>query len=232
MRFRGKGEETVKGIFGKYRALELIHSLVLPKRYLEIGVQRGRSLCVSKCSSVGVDPNPKIKAEVMRTWEYGKQYKLYTETSDEYFSRLEANDFIPDLVFIDGMHLIENVLRDFINVERIGHSKTVILIDDVSPVHPVQAERERRTSNWCGDVWKIIPILKEYRKDLILTCFEIFPTGLLMVQNINSMDSTLNDNYDDILKEYQRNIPVPDAVLNREGIDCLPKEAVRKALVK
>jgi len=232
MRVRGKDEELVKGIFGKYRALELIHSLVLPKRYLEIGVQRGRSLCVSKCSSVGVDPNPKIKAEVMRTWEYGKQYKLYTETSDEYFSRLEANDFIPDLVFIDGMHLIENVLRDFINVERISHPKTVILIDDVSPVHPAQAERVRKTHAWTGDVWKIIPILKEYRKDLILACFEIFPTGLLMVQNVNPMDSTLAINYQAILNRYKCDMPVPDVVLNREGIDLQPKEAVRKALAK
>ncbi|WP_337133804.1 class I SAM-dependent methyltransferase, partial [Staphylococcus aureus] len=95
--------------------------------------------------------------------------KLVRSTSDEFFFK-HANEFLkqpPDLAFIDGMHLFEYALRDFINIERHSSSNTLVVIDDIYPNHPAQAERDRRTRAWTGDVWKLHAILTDYRPDLV-----------------------------------------------------------------
>jgi hypothetical protein len=61
----------------------------------------------------------------------------------------------PDLVFIDGMQLFEFALRDLINVERHAAPQTLVAIDDIYPCHPTQAERQRRSGAWTGDIWKV-----------------------------------------------------------------------------
>jgi predicted O-methyltransferase YrrM len=64
-------------------------------------------------------------------------FALVRSTSDEYFSRpdpLALTGGQPfDLAFIDGLHLLEFALRDFINTERFSTPTSVIVFDDVLP---------------------------------------------------------------------------------------------------
>ena len=50
-----------------------------------------------------------------------------------------------DLVFVDGMHLFEFALRDFMNVERHADWWSVIVFDDILPRDVDEAARERHT---------------------------------------------------------------------------------------
>ena len=52
-----------------------------------------------------------------------------------------------DLSFIDGMHLFEYVLRDFMNVERFSRWDTAIVLDDMLPRDVDEAARDRHTSS-------------------------------------------------------------------------------------
>ena len=70
--------------------------------------------------------------------------------------------------FIDGMHLFENALQDFINVELWSNEASIIAIDDVFPRSQEEAKRERETKKWCGDVWRVLACLAETRPDLIM----------------------------------------------------------------
>ena len=51
-----------------------------------------------------------------------------------------------DLAFIDGMHLFEYALRDFINVERFADWSSVIVFDDMLPRNVDEAARDRHTT--------------------------------------------------------------------------------------
>ena len=205
---RGTPEEEVgKGKLDKYQTLRQIHQNVSPAVYLEIGVQKGRSLNLAQCTAIGVDPLPRTSAKPNQT--------IYPCTSDEFFAR--NLKFKPDLVFIDGLHLFEQALMDFINCEHICHSDSVIVMDDIFPAHPSQALRDRHTQKWAGDVWKVYEILKEYRPDLILQAFDVNPTGLLVISDLDPENNYLSDNYFNITRKYM-NLEVPENILNRDGI--------------
>jgi hypothetical protein len=89
-------------------------------------------------------------------------------TSDEFFARDDALAVFPegrvDLAFVDGLHLVEFALRDFINVERHTDWTSVIVLDGVLPRGSIEAARERGEKRvWTGDVFNVGEVLARYR---------------------------------------------------------------------
>lgn len=210
-------EELRKGDGVKHEILERLHQLLSPKLYFEIGVCRGKSLALANCKAIGVDPMPSVVKKLRN------QALVIRKSSNDFFEN-DADQILEtsiDFAFIDGMHLFEFVLRDFMNVERYSHSRTVVVIDDILPCHSAQAERARRTWAWTGDVWKILFILRRYRQDLQLITLDANPTGLLIIKNLNSKSDVLQEFYEDIVDEYKKIDIVPDEVISRYGaISC------------
>lgn len=204
-------EESLSGDGDKHELLAKIHTLINPEMYLEIGVQTGKSLALAKCEAIGVDPMPQIRVKL------GDNAHIARTTSDHFFYS-EANHLIVkplDFVFIDGMHLFEYALRDFINVEKLSSKHTLVVIDDIYPGHPAQAERVRRTRAWTGDVWKLLVVLKRYRPDLELIMLDAYPTGLLLITGLNNSNTILQDAYKEIIEMFKDiNVP-PSDILNR-----------------
>ena len=110
-----------------------------------------------------------------------------------------------DLAFIDGKHLAEFALRDFINTEKYMNSGGVIVIDDVFPEQGIMMVRERRSSVWSGDVYKVIRILKKYRPELEVEIYNAFVgpfrKGLAVIKGFDPSNTVLADNYDVIEKD-------------------------------
>lgn len=141
-----------------------VHAALRPRCYLEIGVRHGHSLALAADEAIGVDPAPRL------TVALSARTTIFQETSDQFF-RDRAKTTLAggvDLAFIDGMHLFEYALRDFMNIEQHAHPAAVIVFDNIFPNHPLQAARERQTNVWTGDVWKIAACLRKYRPDLLL----------------------------------------------------------------
>lgn len=228
---RGTPEEEVsRGVVDKYDALRAIHQRLKPNLYLEIGVQKGKSLALSTCECVGVDPEPKLK---MTKKGFKSHCNIYAMTSDDFFADYAPDVFAankPDLVFIDGMHLVEYALRDFINVEKYSKPSTVVVFDDVFPAHPAQAERERHTRKWAGDVWKMIEILHDYRPELRITFLDTSPTGMMIVTGLMCFNTVLSDKYKELSSHYAVDMIVPDDVLARIWSTHEPFEAIKWAL--
>ena len=155
--------------------------------------------------------------------ELPEQTALFRETSDEYFDRsdpLEPFGGRPAAMsFIDGMHLVEYALRDFINVERHSTWTSVVVFDDIFPADAEMAARRRQTFLWTGDVYKILGILARYRSDLICLRVDTEPTGLLLVLGLDPDSTVLDRRYDEIVLEAVRPDPqrVPAEVLERQG---------------
>lgn len=167
----------------RYDFLTHLHRTLKPKVYLEVGVQYGASLDLAKEAQVaiGIDPHPLSSPK-------GNQV-LFSMTSDYYFEYINHPMVPVDLAFIDGMHLYEYALRDFINIERISVHNSVIIFDDILPYNQAIAAREQPPGDWTGDVWKVYYLLKQHRPDLDLTLVNLSPTGALMVTNLDPFNT-------------------------------------------
>jgi hypothetical protein len=183
--------------------LEQIHRRLLPRTYLEIGVHEGRSLRLVRpgTRAVGIDPEPLLHDAGDAT--------VYALASDDFFARHDLRAVLRgaplDLVFIDGMHLFEFVLRDLINIGRYAVPTTTVLLHDCYPISAETATREHLTYLWTGDVWKIILCLKEYCADVDVCVVDAPPAGLGIVRHLDEAASArLQDRYDEIVERFVR----------------------------
>ena len=181
------------------------------KTYLEVGTHNGASLAPIRCASVAIDPSFKITENIM-----GEKSvcHLYQETSDDYFSAHDPKADLGstiDTAFLDGMHLFEYLLRDFINVEKhCGPESTIFLHDCLPPTFEMtnragkMAERTYK-GYWTGDVWKVVPILQKYRPELTLTFYDCPPTGLVAVTGLVPASPVLAERYNEAVAQWAEN---------------------------
>jgi hypothetical protein len=208
-------EEATSGAEHYLATLARVHETLEPELYLEIGVREGNSLRLARRAAIGVDPNMRPTGQGPRAWA------LYHETSDEFFER-DAEKAIGrpiDLAFIDGLHLFEYALRDFMNLEQRASQYGLLVAHDIFPNHPAQGSRFRRTRNWAGDVWRLLVCLVKERPDLVLLPLDCAPTGLLFIAGLDPGNHTLWDNYNSIPRRYLADFRAspPPALMSRTG---------------
>jgi hypothetical protein len=219
--FENRGDETTSGAIDYLEVMKILHQKMYPSLYLEIGIGKGNSFYLASCEALGIDPTPGT------TLGLGANSTIFSMESDEFFETI-ANDVITrpiDLAFIDGMHLFENCLRDFMNLERFCSRRAAIVVDDIFPNSIAQSSRTRRTRIWTGDVWKLIYCLREFRSDLQLSLIDAHPTGLLVVTNLNPEDITIREYYNTIIRRYSTeafSLP-PKEIFHRDGAIKLDK---------
>lgn len=205
--------ERVAGRVAYMECLGTLHRILKPRLYFEIGVRHGKSLSLALAEAIGVDPDYSV------TYQLSAPTRIYKMTSDDFFAS-DAREILTtpiDLAFIDGRHLFEFALRDFINIERFSHPFTALVFDDIYPNHPMQAQRDRQTSMWTGDVWKIVPCLRRFRPDLTLVQLDTSPTGLLLVLGLSPSNTVLSDRYAEIVQKFNGDDALlpPQEVLTR-----------------
>ena len=123
----------------RYEILQEIINLKQYKNYLEIGCDRNQSFSNIKIAKrIGVDPVE------------GGTHKM---TSDDFFLNNKENF---DIVFIDGLHQYEQVMKDIQNSLKFLNNNGVILLHDCLPRTLWNQITPRINSDWNGDVWKSI----------------------------------------------------------------------------
>jgi len=203
-------QERVQGQQPYLDVLAALHGALRPASYLEIGVRHGASLSLAQGPAIGVDPAPAIDRPL------GPATSVAAQTSDAFFAA-PAVPLVcpPELIFIDGLHHAEAALRDFMNVERRAAPGALVVIDDVLPNHPVQAERDRRSRVWTGDVWKLLPLLRQRRPYLSLAVLDTAPAGLLLIGGLDAGNRELWDHYNPIVRHLREPAAPPAEILNR-----------------
>ena len=195
-----------------------IHEELAPPTYLEIGVRNGDSLALARSPAIGIDPAYRLRVAPP------PGAKLFPVTSDDFFARAEPlltfGGRRVAFSFIDGMHLSEFALRDFVNVERHADWTAAVVFDDILPRDVEEANRNRSTHQWTGDVYKVLEVLAEHRPDLIVLRIGTEPTGLGLVLGLDPDSRVLGERLDAISAGLVRPDPqpVPDAVLERRGV--------------
>jgi hypothetical protein len=141
------------------------------KSYLEIGVRLADENFshIKVPFKIGVDPGIE-----------GHSEGTHKMTSDDFFKQNKDNF---DLIFIDGLHESEQVLRDINSSLDILNNNGVIICHDMNPKikehqllkeDPLRikyVEEQQKLKNigyglWTGDCWKAFAMLRSTRSDL------------------------------------------------------------------
>ena len=135
---------------------QIINHLILAnhyKTYLEIGIAGGDNFMNVNCFSkrgVDIGLGPEINGELLIT--HGGM------TSDEYFQN-HKDTF--DIVFIDGLHTMEQVDKDIVNsLDCLNPGGTIVLHDCL----PISERAANQDTN--GTAWMSVAKLRLSRSDL------------------------------------------------------------------
>ncbi len=199
----------------RYQYMARVHDLVKPEVYLEIGVQSGASLALASGGiAIGVDPDG-------AAFDPGHQrdnQRRFTQTADEYFACVSCERPAVNLGFVDGMHLVENALRDYLNIEAHAAKGAIILIDDVLPYNQDIAWRHQPPGDWTGDVFKLAQIFDQHRPDLNWHLVDVAPAGTMVVLNPDPRKAAdMLRRVDEIVEPLLSAHYVPAVVLDRQG---------------
>lgn len=140
--------------------LDVINKLITRfehKSYLEIGIDDQRVnydkvICEHK---EGVDPA-----------YTGKDTTIHAIGSDDFFKQ---NKTTFDIIFIDGLHEHEQVIRDIDNSLRVLNKNGIIVVHDTMPYSEIMQRVPREQVEWTGDVWKAILHFRKNKDLSILT---------------------------------------------------------------
>ncbi|HYD71238.1 class I SAM-dependent methyltransferase [Azospirillum sp.] len=215
-----------------YAVLEQIHALVRPRVYVEIGVDSGRSLALAGGSelAIGVDPAPQLSVPLPPC------ARVLEATSDDALAGPAFPALLDgrrvDMAFIDGLHTFDQALRDFVNLERLAAPGAIYLFHDVVPLDPETADRQRRTTFWSGDTWKVLLCLCRYRPDLGLAVIPASPTGLGVVVGLDPANTRIAGQFSAIVAEGMAAGFAEGVGECTAGIPVIPNdpEAIRDAL--
>lgn len=139
-------------------------------RYLEVGVWRGATFDkVPAPRKVAVDPVFQLKPpHGDRTQETHPGTDFHEVTSDVYFSSIVGRDEKFDVIFLDGLHVYEQTLRDLMNALDHLSPDGVVVVDDTHPPTHVAALPNRddhfavrdytgaTDKRWMGDIYKLV----------------------------------------------------------------------------
>jgi hypothetical protein len=147
--------------------LKRLTNLYEKPRYLEVGVARGTTFNrVPAERKVAVDPLFRFDHEAM-----GREHPEATYhqvPSDEYFNTIIEPDEEFDVIYLDGLHVYDQTLRDLLNALEHLQPQGVIVIDDTRPPTYLasladreqffQLKRATRSleKQWMGDVYKTV----------------------------------------------------------------------------
>lgn len=132
--------------------------------YLEVGVSEGVTFHSLKAGKkVAVDPDFKIDPSRR---EHNSEYNEIT--SDEFFLQSANGSREFDVIYLDGLHIFEQTLRDLNNALTVLKDGGIVVIDDVRPnnyqaslPNPALADAVRRAlrsedRSWMGDVYRLV----------------------------------------------------------------------------
>lgn len=166
------------------------------KSYLEIGIDNP-DLNFNKIKildKTGVDPYDR-KLRVATHWNdinrenFSKQIQ-YVMTSDNFFKQNEKKF---DIIFIDGLHLEEQVKKDIDNSLNFLNDNGVIVLHDCLPERYEGQLEQDIGYGWWGTVWKAFAKYRLERTDLEM-CTINTDCGLGIIKKGSQKTFKINEN--------------------------------------
>ena len=158
-----------------HNRFEIINKIIKKKKYktyLEIGCQADVNFSKIQIDKrIGVDPHD------------GGTHRM---TSDVFF---QNNNDSFDIIFIDGLHEYDQVLRDIKNSVKFLNKDGIIVVHDCLPSKIWHQTIPQTHSSWNGDVWKAIVECRTFDYLDTYTCIADHGLGIIFNRkNKNRLD--------------------------------------------
>lgn len=150
-----------------------ISELFEDPRYLEVGVWQGGTFNRVKArTKVAVDPKFDFDHNDRGAKEPSNSY--FQVTSNEYFVASSDRKDEFDIIFLDGLHTLEQTLTDLLHsVDRLKDDGVIILDDIIPDSYPASLRSEQQcyyfrqslgdtSTHWMGDVYKLAFFINAY----------------------------------------------------------------------
>ena len=182
--------------------LDFVHTQLLPRTYVEVGVNRGRSMALALpgTAAVGIDPAPRVRARSASAPPRCSGRPATTSSTATIWSGPGGRPV--KVGFIDGMHLFEFALRDFINMERHCTRDSVVLVHDCYAEGRGNRRPGATTEMWTGDIWKLAVCLRQQRPELEFVVVDASPSGLGIATGLDPDSTVLAERYEEICSRY------------------------------
>jgi predicted O-methyltransferase YrrM len=178
--------------------INLLANKINAQKYLEIGIGQGHNFKTINCNyKIGVDPNLATPA-------------THHITSDVFF---ESNTEKFDIIFIDGLHLYEQVYRDINNSLLSLNNEGYIICHDMNPDYEALQLPHFQMGAWMGDCWKAFVRLHSERSDITMYTIDtdcgcsVIQKGSQQLLNVD-LNSLNWENFDKNRKEWLNLITV------------------------
>ena len=174
------------------RRYDIINKIIIKRNYtsyLEIGCFKDETFNqINIKKKIGVDP---VSGGNLRM------------TSDKFF--IENKEKF-DLIFIDGLHVYEQVIKDIFNSIKVLKENGIILVHDCLPRKLWYQTPIRMSDTWNGDVWKAIVECRTLENIDTYTCLADEGIGVIKVQKNNNLLNLNLSNFKNLkYKEYYTN---------------------------
>ena len=174
------------------RRYDIINKIIIKRNYtsyLEIGCFKDETFNqINIKKKIGVDP---VSGGNLRM------------TSDQFF--IENKEKF-DLIFIDGLHVYEQVIKDIFNSIKVLKENGIILVHDCLPRKLWYQTPTRMSDTWNGDVWKAIVECRTLENIDTYTCLADEGIGVIKVKkNNNPLNLNLSNFKNLKYKEYYTN---------------------------
>tara|TARA_B100000674_G_C37508069_1_gene763517 strand:- start:23 stop:694 length:672 start_codon:yes stop_codon:yes gene_type:complete len=184
---------------------EIINKIISKRNYtsyLEIGCFKNETFNnINIKKKIGVDP---VSGGNLRM------------TSDHFF---KENKEKFDLIFIDGLHVYEQVIKDIFNSINVLKKNGIILVHDCLPRKLWYQTPTRMSDTWNGDVWKAIVECRTLEYIDTYTCLADEGIGVIKVQKNNNLLKLKLSNFKNLkYKEYYSN---RDSLMNIISVEKL-----------
>ena len=171
---------------------EIIQKIINKNKYesyLEIGCDKNVNFSkIEAKGKIGVDP---ISGGTIRM------------TSDEFF---KTNTKKFDCVFIDGLHIYEQVRKDIINSVKFLNSNGIIILHDCLPTKIWNQIVPRIYTSWNGDVWKAIVEARTMKNIDTYTCKADNGLGIILKRPNRNLLTINTGNFKKLkFKDYYTN---------------------------
>ena len=171
---------------------EIIQKIINKNKYesyLEIGCDENVNFSLIEAKEkIGVDP---ISGGTIRM------------TSDDFF-KTNTKNF--DFVFIDGLHIYEQVRKDIINSVKFLNSNGIIILHDCLPTKIWNQIVPRIYTAWNGDVWKAIVEARTMKNIDTYTCKADNGLGIILKRPNRNLLTINTGNFKKLkFKDYYTN---------------------------
>jgi hypothetical protein len=117
----------------------------------------------------------------------------FVGTSDQYFDFISPDTKF-DIIFIDGLHHYQQVLKDIENSLNHLSDNGTIVCHDCLPTTEKMQERDDHGGEWTGDVWKAIAKLRIETIDLDIKVVDT-DYGCGIIRRGTNIPYVTNENY-------------------------------------